>query len=51
MDPWQAFLQAILEAPNDDSPRLIAADFLEERGGSGDGDRAEFIRVQCELSL
>jgi uncharacterized protein (TIGR02996 family) len=28
----EAFLQAILENPNDDSPRLIYADWLEERG-------------------
>jgi hypothetical protein len=28
-------------------PRLVYADFLEE---AGDADRAEFIRVQCELA-
>jgi uncharacterized protein (TIGR02996 family) len=41
-----AFLQAIREAPADDAPRLIYADWLEEHGQS---DRAEFIRVQCRL--
>ncbi len=30
----------------DDTPRLVFADWLDERG---DPDRAEFIRVQCEL--
>ncbi len=41
------FIQAILEAPNnDDTPRLIYADWLEERGDP----RAELIRVQCELA-
>jgi uncharacterized protein (TIGR02996 family) len=40
----KAFLQAILENPDDDSPRLIFADWLEERG---DKERAEFIRVGC----
>jgi uncharacterized protein (TIGR02996 family) len=42
-----AFLQAILENPDDDAPRLIFADWLEERGNS---DRAEFIRLQCGRS-
>jgi len=41
----EAFLQAVLDAPDDDAPRLIYADWLDEHG---DADRAEFIRVQCE---
>jgi uncharacterized protein (TIGR02996 family) len=41
-----AFLQIILENPDDDAPRLIYADWLEERGDP----RGEFIRVQCELA-
>src|SRR6266702_3050247 len=40
------FLQAIIEAPDDDTPRLIYADWLEERGDP----RGEFIRVQCALT-
>ncbi len=47
MTDEQAFLEAILDDPEDDNLRLIYADFLEERG---DGARAEFIRVQVELS-
>jgi uncharacterized protein (TIGR02996 family) len=43
----QSFLRAILDSPNDDLPRLVYADFLEE---SGEADRAEFIRIQCELA-
>lgn len=43
----QAFLEAILEHPDDDTPRLIFADWLEEHG---DADRAEFIRLQCALA-
>jgi uncharacterized protein (TIGR02996 family) len=39
------FLQGILAHPDDDVPRLIYADWLEERGDP----RGEFIRVQCEL--
>jgi len=42
-----AFLQAIIENPDDDSLRLIYADFLDEHGQS---DRAAFIRVQCTLA-
>src|SRR5689334_2391543 len=42
-----AFLQAILEAPEDDTPRLIYADWLEDHG---EPERAEFIRVQIELA-
>ena len=38
-----AFLASILEAPDDDAPRLIYADWLDEQGES---DRAEFIRLQ-----
>lgn len=44
-DP-QAFVREILEHPDDDAPRLIYADWLEERGDP----RGEFIRVQCELA-
>jgi uncharacterized protein (TIGR02996 family) len=40
-----AFVQAIIENPGDDTPRLVFADWLDEHG---DPARAEFIRVQCE---
>jgi uncharacterized protein (TIGR02996 family) len=40
----RAFLQAILEAPDDDTPRLVFADWLDE---NGEPERAEFIRAQC----
>jgi uncharacterized protein (TIGR02996 family) len=46
VDVAAAFLADILKHPGDDAPRLIFADWLEEHG---DGARAEFIRVQCEL--
>jgi uncharacterized protein (TIGR02996 family) len=42
-----AFLAAIRDNPEDDLPRLIYADWLEEHG---EPERAEFIRVQCELA-
>src|SRR5687767_1651799 len=41
------FYRAILAAPDDDGPRLVFADWLEERGELA---RAEFIRVQCRLA-
>jgi uncharacterized protein (TIGR02996 family) len=43
-----AMLRAVLAAPEDDGPRLVMADWLEEHGES---DRAEFIRVQCQQEL
>ena len=42
----EASLQAIIENPDDDAPRLVYADWLEERGDP----RGEFIRVQCDLA-
>jgi poly(ADP-ribose) glycohydrolase ARH3 len=44
--PDDAFLQAILESPDDDTPRLVYADWQEERGDP----RGEFIRVQVALA-
>ena len=43
----EAFLTDIRAAPDDDVPRLVYADWLEEKG---EPTRAELIRVQCELS-
>jgi uncharacterized protein (TIGR02996 family) len=51
MSDRRAFLEAIRAAPEDDTPRLIYADWLEEHGqGETDRDRAEFIRAQCALA-
>jgi uncharacterized protein (TIGR02996 family) len=47
MSHHEAFLQAILETPEDDVSRLVFADWLEDHG---DPERAEFIRVQCRLA-
>jgi uncharacterized protein (TIGR02996 family) len=47
MSDEQALLAAIVENPDDDLPRLIYADFIQEQGQS---DRAEFIRLQCQLA-
>ncbi len=43
---YEPFLATILDAPLEDAPRLVYADWLEEQGDP----RAEFIRVQCELA-
>lgn len=48
MTERDALLAAILSSPVDDTPRLIYADWLEERG---EVERAEFIRVQVKLSV
>jgi uncharacterized protein (TIGR02996 family) len=45
-----AFLQDICENPEDDIPRLVHADWLEDQGDVGSLARAEFIRVQIELA-
>ena len=43
----EAFLRAILDDPEDDTPRLVYADWLEEHGQP---ERAEFIRTQITLA-
>ncbi len=45
-----ALLDAVLANPGDDAPRLIWADWLEERDGPGDAERALFVRCQVELA-
>src|SRR5690348_14697300 len=42
----QAFLRDVVEHPGDETPRLIYADWLSERGDP----RGEFIHLQCELA-
>ena len=48
MSAADGLLQDILAHPDDDAPRLVYADWLDEHG---DVDRAEFIRVQIETAL
>jgi uncharacterized protein (TIGR02996 family) len=47
MPEHPGFMRAVIEAPADDVPRLVYADWLDEQG---EHDRAEWIRVQDELS-
>jgi len=42
----EAFRRAVIDRPADDLPRVVYADWLDERGDP----RGEFIRVQVELS-
>lgn len=44
---FEPFMRAIVDQPDDDAIRLVAADWLDEHG---EPERAEFIRVQCELA-
>ena len=46
MNDVDAFLATIREEPDDDTPRLVFADWLEEHNDP----RGEFIRLQCELN-
>jgi len=47
MDTEVAFLAAMAADSDNNLPRLVFADWLEE---NGDANRAEFIRLQCEAS-
>ena len=46
MTTREAFLADVIENPDDDAPRLVFADWLDDNGQS---ERAEFIRLQCRL--
>jgi uncharacterized protein (TIGR02996 family) len=47
MSDRDALIAAILANPDEDTPRLALADWLQE---NGEPERAEFIRVQVELA-
>jgi uncharacterized protein (TIGR02996 family) len=47
MSDGDALLRGILECPEDDTARLVFADWLDE---NGQAERAEFVRVQVELA-
>lgn len=46
----QSFLTAICTNPDDDTARLVYADWLDEQDDPSRAARAEFIRVQVELA-
>jgi uncharacterized protein (TIGR02996 family) len=43
-------LRDICDNPGDDTPRLVYADWLDEHGDAAGRERAEFIRVQCQVA-
>jgi uncharacterized protein (TIGR02996 family) len=45
--PTEGPFREIWSSPEDDAPRLVYADWLEDHG---DAERAELIRVQCRLA-
>ncbi|MBX9580190.1 MAG: TIGR02996 domain-containing protein [Gemmataceae bacterium] len=47
MTDHDALVRAVCEAPDDDTPRLVYADYLDDHGGH---DRAAFVRAQVELA-
>src|SRR5438067_13718429 len=50
MSTASALLAAIVANPDDDTARLVYADFLEEDGDASETARARFIRAQVELA-
>ncbi|MCI0702082.1 MAG: TIGR02996 domain-containing protein, partial [Planctomycetia bacterium] len=50
MDDRQALMAAIIANPQEDTPRLVFADWLQEHGDKHDQARAEFIRLQIKLA-
>lgn len=49
LKPPSDLTRAIAAAPDDDGPRLAYADWLDAGGTRRGAERAEIIRVQCEL--
>src|SRR4051794_39792665 len=45
-----ALLQAVLDAPDDDAPRLAYAKWSEDQGDAASVARAELIRTQIDLA-
>jgi uncharacterized protein (TIGR02996 family) len=50
MDDRRALMAAIIANPDEDTPRLALADWLQEHGTAPDRARAEFIRLQVQLT-
>jgi uncharacterized protein (TIGR02996 family) len=43
-----ALLRACKESPEDDAPRLVLADWLQEHGDESDCARGQFLRLECQ---
>ena len=46
-----ALLLAVCDSPDDDAPRLVFADWLDENGHDVERAWAEFIRLQCAAAV
>lgn len=42
----RALMAAVRAHPDDDTPRLVCADWFEDQGGESNAARAAFIRTQ-----
>jgi uncharacterized protein (TIGR02996 family) len=49
MTDREAMLRAVAADPDEDTPRLVYADLLDELGGAANAARARFIRLQIDL--
>ncbi|MBA4189259.1 MAG: hypothetical protein C0467_14780 [Planctomycetaceae bacterium] len=47
MNEREALLRAVCDNPDEDTPRLVFSDWLQE---NGEEERAEFIRLQCQTA-
>jgi uncharacterized protein (TIGR02996 family) len=50
VDERRALMAAIIANPDEDTPRLVFADWLQANGDKHDQARAEFIRLQIEIA-
>ena len=46
----RVFLDEARDRPDDDVPRLVLADWLDDHGDDTDRARAEHLRIQCRLA-
>src|SRR5687767_10837398 len=51
MSDEAALLTAIRANPDDDAPRLVYADWLDEQGGTSNEARAEYIRREIQHAI
>src|SRR6476659_8130049 len=49
MTDREALLRAVAANPDEDTPRLVYADLLDDLGGEANAARARFIRTQIDL--
>jgi uncharacterized protein (TIGR02996 family) len=42
-----SLLRTVRENPDDPTPKLVVADWLEEHGDESDRARAKYVRITC----